>query len=279
MRVKREGRAADDGFQSELVPGIRSSQDAARLAQELAFSSGRLLALAADPPGSYRQARDAAGRDLSAAAWTCLLIVYLCPLEDEDPFVCIREALAGGEIPDLDDARLGPRTSHDPSRGSETLVAYRQWVQRAGDGAAAAEGSPATLPAFSGEPAWSPERRFERVLERLALPGFGRSGRYDLLVTLGRLGVFDLRAGSLHLAGAGGAEDATLIAAKRVFGIGDPLLLERRAAALADAASVPIEALDLALWNWAAPQRATLGMGAGMQDEAALARALAALGL
>jgi hypothetical protein len=279
VRVKREGRAADDGFQSELVPGIRSSEDAARLAQELAFSSGRLLALAADPPGLYREALEVAERDLAAAAWTCFLIVYLSPLEDDDPFAGIREALAGAEIPDLDGIALGPRTSHDPSRAGETLIAYRQWVQRAGDPTGAGEGAPATLPAFSGEPSWSPERRFERVLERLTLPGFGRSGRYDLLVTLGRLGVLDLRAGSLHLAGAGAAEDATLIAAKRVFGIGDPLLLERRSAALADAASVPIEALDLALWNWAAPQRATLGMGAGSEDEAALARALVALGL
>ena len=279
VRVLREGRAADDGFHSELVPGIRSSEDAARLARELAFSSGRLLALAADPPGSYRQAREMAQSDLEGAAWICFLTVYLSPLEGEDPFAAIRGALAGGEIPDLDGIELGPRTSHEPSRGSETLIAYRQWVGRSGDPVPAGGGVPARLPAFSGEPSWSPERRFERVLERLALPGFGRSGRYDLLLALGRLGVFDVRAGSLHLAGAGASEDATLLAAKRVFGIGDPLLLERRAAALAQAATVPIEALDLALWNWAAPERATLGMGPGLEDEAVHERAVAALGL
>ena len=78
-------------------------------------------------------------------------------------------------------------------------------------------------------------------------------------MTLGRLGVFDMRAGSLALAGAATASDPTVLAAKRVFGIGDPLLLERRAGALAEAAAVPIEALDLALANWAAPERATLG--------------------
>ena len=44
-----------------------------------------------------------------------------------------------------------------------------------------------------------------------------------------------------------------------MFGIGDPLLLERRAAALAEAIAVPIEALDLALANWHSPERATLG--------------------
>jgi hypothetical protein len=64
-----------------------------------------------------------------------------------------------------------------------------------------------------------------------------------------------------------------------VFAIGDPLLLERRAAALADAVSVPIETLDLALANWASPQRATLGFPPDAGDGEALARASAALGL
>ena len=86
---------------------------------------------------------------------------------------------------------LGPRSSHDPARGSDTLRAYRQLVeQRAG-----------TLP---DDPGWSPSRRFERLFERLALPGFGRMGRYDLLVTLGGLGLYELQADSLHLAGVGG---------------------------------------------------------------------------
>ena len=59
------------------------------------------------------------------------------------------------------------------------------------------------------------------------------------------------------------------MAAKRVFGIGDPLLLDRRAATLAEAASVPLEALDLALANWASPQRATLGIQPGQEPGAA----------
>jgi hypothetical protein len=73
------------------------------------------------------------------------------------------------------------------------------------------------------------------------------------------------------------AEDATTLAAKRVFGIGDPLLLERRAAALAQVMLVPVETLDLALFNWAAPQRATLGFPADASDADALERAGAAL--
>ena len=87
-------------------------------------------------------------------------------------------------------------------------------------------------------------------------------GRYDLLVTLGRLGLYELRADSLHLTSASEAHsgDLATLAAKRVFAIGDPLLLERRARALAEAISVPIETLDLALANWGSGSRATLGV-------------------
>src|SRR5207248_10018358 len=115
---------------------------------------------------------------------------------------------------------LGPRSSHDPARGPATLIAYGQWVERSGGTQARA---------FAADPAWSPERRFERLFERLALPGLTRAARYELLLSLGRLGVFELRPDSLQLAGAEGhaPADPTLLAAKRVFGIGDPRLLER----------------------------------------------------
>jgi hypothetical protein len=285
MRVRREGRAADDGYRSELVPGLRASADALRLAEEIAFSSGRLLALAAAPPGLYAEARALGDTDLERATWTCFLVAYLSPLEgEEDPFAGIRLALtqSPAQLPDLDGVPLGPRTSHDPRRGAETLIAYGQWAARggqAGAGATPTEGSQAI--AFTGDPAWTPARRFERVFERLALPGFGRMGRYDLLVTLGRLGLYELQPDSLRLAGARGlsAEDLTTLAAKRVFGIGDPLLLERRAAMLAQGASVPIEALDLALANWQSAQRATLGFPGETIDDGAYERAGEALGL
>ena len=64
-----------------------------------------------------------------------------------------------------------------------------------------------------------------------------------------------------------------------MFGIGDPLLLERRAGALAQAVAVPIEALDLALANWHAGERATLGFPRETLDDGAFERAGAALGL
>jgi hypothetical protein len=291
LRVRREGRAEDDGYRSTLVPGLRASADAERLTRELAFSSGRLLALAADPPDLYGDMRTLAATDLERATWACFLTAYLCPLEGADPFVGIRTALAHyPELPDLDGVALGPRTSHHPARGLDTLIAYRQWVARA-DGAAVpaqpghpgqpARGAGSQAVAFTGDPSWSPERRFERVFERLALPGFTRAGRYELLVLLGRLALYPLTPDSLHLASTGGpsAEDPTTLAAKRVFGIGDAILLERRAAALARAASVPVEALDLAFANWVAPQPATLGFPPETHDAGAFARVGAALGV
>lgn len=280
MRVVREARDADDGFRSSLLPGLRSSADAERLAEEIAFASARLLALGAAPPAVYGEIRARAEEDLEEATWMCFLTAYLSPLDREDSFFFIRQALVAtgdlgwrtGSLPDLDGALLGPRTSHDPARGAETLLAYRNWVERSGGTQAEA---------FAGDPAWSAPRRFQRLFERLALPGFGRMGRYDLLVTLGRLGLYELRADSLHLAGARGpsGEDLTTLAAKRAFAIGDELILERRALALADAVAVPVEALDLALANWGKGRRASLGFRADISDRHALERTRAALEL
>jgi hypothetical protein len=282
MRVRREGRAEQDGYSSELIPGVHASADARRLVEELAFSSARLGRLAEKPPGLYGELSAAAAEDIERATWTAFLTAYLSPTQDEDPFAGIRLALARGsgeehtrgELPDLTDVPLGPRTSHDPARGSGTLLAYRQWVQRSSGGGGQAR-------ALIGDPDWSPERRFVRLFERLALPGLGRTGRYELLLTLGTLGLYELRPDALCLAGAAGlsASDSTALAAKRVFAIGDPLLLERRAGALAEAVGVPIETLDLALSNWASPQRATVGFPAEISDDATLGRAGAALGL
>jgi hypothetical protein len=275
VRVHREQRFVDDGYRCELVSGLRSSHDARRLADEIGFASGRLLALTAAPPSLYAEARDR--DDIEQATWMCFLAAYLSPLQGEQPFAGVRQALvaswASGDTPDLEDAPLGPRTSHDPARGAQTTIAYRRFAEHSGS----------QEQAFAGEPEWTPQRRFERVFERLALPGFGRVGRFDLLVTLGRLGFYELRADSMHLTtrtpGSVHA-DPTPEAAKRIFGIGDPILVERRAQALAEAIDTPLEALDLALWNWSlAPdeERTTLGFAANTRDEHALQRTREAL--
>jgi hypothetical protein len=239
LRVRRMARAADDGYEHELLPGLRSSVDAAHLADELAFSANRLDELASDPPGLYADV--AAASDAEEAAWLAFLIVYLSPLEGDDPWAGIaaaRTTWASGELPALDEVPLGPRTAHASARGAATVVAYRAFAQRAGSQAAA----------FNGDPGWTDQRRFDRAFERLALPGFGRAARYELLLLLGRLGAFPLRPWSLQL--GADAVDPTVVAAKRALGIGDPLLLQRRAAELATATGVSIEALDLALTNW-----------------------------
>ena len=67
-----------------------------------------------------------------------------------------------------------------------------------------------------------------------------------------------------------------------MFGIADPLLIDRRAAALAEACEVPLEALDLGLYNWqrGAEDRATFGAGPSARaDEARAERAASALGV
>jgi hypothetical protein len=266
LRVRRVARAGADGYGSVLVPGIRATADAERLAEELAFASARLASLAASPTGLY--ASVAAESDPEEATWLAFLIAYLGPLDGDDPFAGVRAGRttwASGELPDLSDVQLGPRSSHTRARGSTTIEGYRAWVARAGTQEAA----------FTGEGSWTPARRFQRLFERLAVKGFSRDARYDLLVTLGRLGVYELSPAMLGL----GGDDETTVAAKRVFGIGDTLLLERRAADLAEAAELPIEVLDVGLWNWARPRRATLGVAEGEPDADVYARAASALGL
>lgn len=268
VTVRRVRHAVDDGYRSPLVPGLKSSEEAGRLAEELAFAAGRTATLAQRPPGLYAEVADGGG-DPEERIWLAFLIAYLYPLEAEDPFAAIRTARtswASGQQPALDEVETGARTAHDPAAGTRTLDAYRAWAQRSGSQAQA----------FAGEEGWSPERRFARLFERLALPGLHRAARFELLLTLGVMGVSAVRAGALGL----GGDDEVTVAAKRALGIGDPLLLERRAAELAAACGVSLQALDLALYNWEVGERATGGLGPGAEpDPGALAGARDALGL
>jgi hypothetical protein len=267
VRVRQLERGADDGYHSPLVQGLKSSVDAERLADELAFAATRLRVLELDPPGLYAEV--ASPGEIEERTWLAFQIAYLCPLDSDDPFETIarvRTTWASGADPDLDGAELGPRTAHEPGRGMRTLDAYRVWAARSGSQAAA----------FGGEPAWTPQRRFARVFERLALPGLHRDARFDLLVTLGRLGCYELGASALQL----GGDNEVTVAAKRAFGIGDSLVLERRAGELAVACEVPLEALDLGLYNWGGGVRATLGLELDREpDEDLLGSVRGALGL
>ncbi|MGN6168096.1 MAG: hypothetical protein ACTHQQ_07965 [Solirubrobacteraceae bacterium] len=267
VQVRRLERGADDGYRSPLAPGLRSSGEAARLAEELAFAAGRLQALRQRPPGLYAEV--AAAGDVEERAWLAFLIAYLCPLDETDPFAAVREVRTrwdAADLPDLSAVRTGPRTAHDPRHPLRTIEAYRGWAQRTGSQAAA----------FTGDPSWTAERRFTRIFERLALPGLHRDARFDLLVTLGRLGVFELRPGQLMVVGTG----EVTVGAKRVFGIGDSLILEGRASAFARACDLPLAALDLGLYNWQRGERAHLGLEPGANPpEAVLETAVAALEL
>jgi hypothetical protein len=221
--TRKLARAADDGYRNRLVPGLRATADAERLAAALAAAAARL-----EPPGPYPEV--AAEPDLEEATWLAFLLA-LAGSEAPELQAAIKEARprwSSGEMPELPGAR------------ARTAEAYRAWVQRAGSQAAA----------FRGEDSWTPERRFARVFERLALPGFARGARFELLTGLGAAGRYDLRAGELQFAAG---EDATTDAAKRVLVSGDKLLLERRARELAEACDVPLAALDRGLAVWGTP--------------------------
>ncbi len=270
MRVRRLTRAADDGYGSPLVPGLRATADAEQLAEEIGFATGRLAELAAAPPGLYADA--ASAPDPDDGIWLAAQIVLLGPAEEaDDPFGALRPIVVpwSAGVPELDDFAFGPRSPfRDAATAQRSLASLRAWAQRLGGPAVA----------LAGDAAWTPERRFERVYERLGtVAGIGR-GRYDLLTVAGRLGLAAVDAPSLQAVG----NDATTVAAKRVFGIGDSLLIDRRAIELATEAEVPVAALDLALANLDRPAgqaRMTVGASPEATDADAWARAAAALGL
>jgi len=269
LHVRRMARAQDDGYDNWAVPGLRATVEAGRLADELAFAAARLEQLRADPPGLYADAAAAGGED---GLWLAFLIAYLSPTEGEDPFAGIaaaRTAWATGELPDLEGVALGPRAGHDPARGLATLTAYRARAERAGSQAAALAADESSL---------NPQRRFERAFERLSLPGLRRAPRYEFLVVASRLGLLDAEPLSLLL----GADptDPTVLAAKRILGIGDAINLQRRAGELASEAGVPIAALDLAFINWSRPPGDRITAGAtALADAAVRERAAAVLGV
>ncbi|HEY6762577.1 MAG TPA: hypothetical protein VI318_23950 [Baekduia sp.] len=271
MTVRRVQRAPDDGYEHDVVPGLRSSIDAGRLADELAFSVARLRELSEAPPGLYADVTREADRE--EAAWLAFLITYFGPLDGDDPWKTIRErrtSWASGEDPALDGAEFGRRNGHDPRRGAEVFAAYRAWASRGGG----------QITALAGEESWTLQHRYDRAFERLGLPGFGRPARVELLVVEHRLGLVDLDPWTMHLSSAS-PMDPVALAAKRVLGIGDPVLLQRRQRELANGVGVPVETLDLAFYNWSQPvddERYVAGSGA-VVDQAERDGIATALGL
>jgi hypothetical protein len=259
LHVRRMARAQDDGYDSWAVPGLRATVEAQRLADEIAFAAARLEELESDPPGAYADAATAGGEE---GLWLAFLIAYLSPVEGDEPFAGIeaaRTSWSAGELPDLEGVALGPRTGHDSARGLATLTAYRARAERAGSQAAALAADEASL---------NPQRRFERAFERLSLPGLRRAPRYEFLVVAGRLGLLDVAPSSLLL--SVDPTDPTVLAAKRILGIGDAINLQRRASELASEAGVPVAALDLAFLNWARPEDDRITGGSRVDAERAV---------
>jgi hypothetical protein len=259
LHVRRMARAQDDGYDNWAVPGLRATVEAQRLADEIAFAAARLEELSSNPPGLYAEAAALGGEE---GLWLAFLIAYLSPVEGDEPFAGIeaaRTSWSTGELPDLDGVPLGPRTGHDPARGLATLTAYRARAERAGSQAAALA---------AGEASLNPQRRFDRAFERLSLPGLRRAPRYEFLVVAGRLGLLDVAPSSLLL----GADptDPTVLAAKRILGIGDAINLQRRASELASEAGVPIAALDLAFLNWSRPEDDRITAGSRVDADPAV---------
>jgi hypothetical protein len=221
--TRKLARAQDDGYRNALVPGLRATADAERLAGALMIGAERI-----EPPGPYEAV--ATEPDVEQASWLAFLLALIGPdaPEVQDAVAAAAPRWADGELPDL------------PAAQSRTVAAYRQWAERAGSQAAG----------FTGEADWSPQRRFARVFERLALPGLGRAARFELLVTLGAAGLVALEPDQLQLAVE---DDTTAQAAKRILLSGDTMLLERRARDLAAACDVPLAALDRAFALWGDP--------------------------
>ena len=228
--MQREGRAQDDGYRSTLVPGVRASADASRLAR-----GDRVRERAPAGPGSR------ATRSLRRGACACrersraghvdvLLIAYLSAAGGRGSLRGHPHGAGCGARARCAEASrsrrdpLGPRTSHD---------------------ARARRGDAARLPSAGSQRAGRPGggvRRRSCVEPRAALRAAVRAPRAAR--ASGAWGAMTCSScwdasGCMSCAptrciwparGGVSASDPTTLAAKRVFGIGDPLLLERRAA-------------------------------------------------
>ncbi len=274
MRVYRDGTSPRStmAFAARSPRGCTPAPTRERLAAEIAFSRAacsRSRPIAAGPVC----ARRGAAADIRAGDLDLPAHVYLCPLEGADPFAGIRAALEppGG--------RAGARASCRTSRASRS-ARERATIPPAGRGAR-------RLPqlgrmqagsqeqAFTGDQGWSARAPLRAAVRAARAAGLARvASRFELLVTLGRLGL--LRA-ARRLAAPARRERPrrrddrsarTVPPPSACSGSAIRINLERRARALAEAArGRPLEALDLALANWSARERATLGIPPAALDE------------
>ena len=254
MTVHRVRNSVDDGYRSPLLPGLKSSSEADRLADELAFAATRLRVLESAPPGLYAEVADPAG-DVEERTWLAFLIAYLAPLESDDPFASIRAARrpwASGERPALEDVETGPRGAHDPAHPYRTIEAYRAWASRAGSQSAAfawrarVDAGAALRPGVraAGPPGPAPRRALRAAREPRAASAYTTSGR----ARWPSAAAAAIRLRSPPSARWGSATRCCSSGGRRSW---------RRAA------GTPLAALDLGFYNWERGERATVGLGAG----------------
>ena len=235
-RARASGRARAGGRLPLAAGPRRQGERGGRAARARRSRSprARLALLADDPPGLYGEVARAA-TDREEALWLAFLIAYLGPLDGEDPFAGVRAARtswASGELPQLDDVAARPahgarpRARRRDARGLPRVGRARRLAGRRVRGR-------------GGVDARAPLRARVRAA-RAAGPAPRRALR-PARDARRSSALHDMRAGTLQLGGA----DETTVAAKRVFGIADTLLLERRASELAAAGELPLAALDL----------------------------------
>src|SRR5215216_5389650 len=113
--TRKLARAADDGYRNGLVPGLRATADAERLAAALTAAAARL-----EPPGP--QPEVAAEPDLEEATWLAFLLALAGAdaLDLQDEILQERPSWAAGELPDL------------RAESRRAAIAYRAWAERAG---------------------------------------------------------------------------------------------------------------------------------------------------
>ncbi len=246
VTVRRLVRAEDDGYDSDLLPGLRASADALRLAQELVISAQRLEAI----PAFSGDAEEALWREFQIAVVG----------RSDFPVT----TWASGENPAVTEP--GPR-GVPAEKQAVIWERHRVWAGES------------QLSALTDGAVGSPEARFDRAYERLSSSSLARHVRLEYLLTSRYAGVLpDLEVWTPRL-GDAVATDPVAIAAKRVFGIGDPLLLQRRLRAACDAAGVPVAAADLGLWNWSATSEDDRVYGDAEPDAERVAAAAKAFGV
>ena len=153
----------------------------------------RLDTLAADPPGLYAEVADPAG-DLEERTWLAFLIAYLGPLDGDAP---VRRRSTRCAPPGPRASRPTSTTSppaRAPSHDAGPRHAHARGLPRLGARVRLAGGRVRRRRGVDAGAAVRPRVRAAR-----RCPGLIAAPRFDLLATLGRLGVYELQAGALGL--------------------------------------------------------------------------------